>query len=805
MAAPGPSRPSGRSRHARRVVVRFLGIILAGLAVAGIGAVTALRRSMPRLDGELSLADLRAPVRIERDALGVPTLTVANRLDASFALGYLHAQDRFFQMDLLRRSAAGELAALVGRPALALDRSVRVHRFRARAQRVAASMPRAEHLDAYARGVNAGLTSLGARPFEYWLLRTRPKPWLPEDVVLCVFAMYLDLQSSDGDFESALGVVHDVLPSALAAFVAASGTTWDAPLIGDVCETPAVPGPDVVDLRRATRVGSRSPATDANRGEFIEARGSNNWAVDGAHTADGGALLAGDMHLGLAVPNIWYRASIVCATPNGTRRVTGITLPGTPAIIAGSNGDVAWAFTNSEVDASDLVLLEFEDTARTRVRTPDGPRVLDRRVEVIAIHGASDDTLIVYESIWGPVIDDDHRGRARALRWVAHDLEAVDLGLLEMEGAASVGEAVEIANHTRIPTQNCVIVDRAGRIAWTLMGPLPRRFGAAGRLPCSWADGTNGWEGMRDANEYPRVVDPTSGRIWTANNRNVDGEWLARIGDGGYALGARARQIRDALSAIEKATPTGFLQLQLDDRALFLEPWQQLMRDVLGHAPGGSVVDELRRHVEAWGGRAAAESVGYRAVREFRLAVVAEAFGPLLGPCRTADARMQDWQLRQREGAVWRLLQERPMHLLDARFDSWDELLAAALDTTVTRLQRWGPNLTQRTWGELNTSRIRHPLSRAIPVAGRWLDMHRRSLPGDRDMPRVQSPTAGASQRMVVSPGREDRGFFHMPAGQCGHPLSRFYRNGHTDWEEGRPTPFLPGPVQHTLHLVLQS
>ena len=799
MPRSGSSRSSARGR---RVARGFLGVVLAGVIVAGIGVVTALRRSLPRLNGEVAVEGLQAGVRIERDALGVPTLTAASRLDASFALGWLHAQDRFFQMDLLRRSAAGELSALVGPAARALDRSVRVHRFRARAQRVAAAMPRAEHLAAYARGVNAGLASLGARPCEYWLLRTRPEPWLPEDIVLCVFAMYLDLQSADGDFESALGVVHDVLPSALAAFVAANGTTWDAPLVGPAFETPAIPGPDVVDLRRATRMGA---SIDADSGEEVEAHGSNNWAMSGAHTADGGALLAGDMHLGLAVPNIWYRASIVYPAGNGTRRVTGITLPGAPAIIAGSNGDVAWAFTNSEVDVSDLVLLEFEDAERTRVSTPDGPRRLDRHAEIIAVHGAPDDTLIVVESIWGPVIDTDHRGRTRVLRWIAHDLAAVDLGLLEMEEAASVDEAVEIANRTRIPTQNCVIVDRAGRIAWTLMGPLPRRFGAAGRLPCSWADGTNGWDGVRDANEVPRIVDPPSGRIWTANNRSVDGEWLGRIGDGGYALGARAQQIRDALGVLERATPNDFLQLQLDDRALFLAPWQQLMRETLELAPEGRFDAEFRRQVKAWGGRAAVESVGYRAVREFRSAVVAEAIGPLLGPCRAADTRVQDWQLRQREGAVWRLLQERPLHLLDARFDSWDDLLAAALDSTVVRLRRWGPALTQRTWGELNTTRIRHPLSRAIPVAGRWLDMPRTALPGDRDMPRVQSPTAGASQRMVVSPGREDRGFFHMPGGQSGHPWSRFYRNGHADWEEGRPTPFLPGPVQHTLHLEPKS
>jgi penicillin amidase len=539
--------------------------------------------------------------------------------------------------------------------------------------------------------------------------------------------------------------------------------------------------------------------------EAPEAAGSNQWAVAGARTAGGGALLAGDMHLGLEVPNIWYRARLVYPDPespgNARRQVTGVTLPGAPAVVAGSNGDVAWTFTNAQVDVSDLVVLESAGATGDAYETAAGPRVCERRSEVIGVRGGASDTLWVLETIWGPVIDTDHAGRRRVLRWIAHEPTAVNLGLLDLEAARDVDAALDIANRTGIPTQNCIVAGRDGRIGWTLMGPLPRRFGCDGRLPGSWAAGERGWDGMRAPSEYPRLVDPGPGFLWTANNRVAGGDVLATLGDGGYALGARARQIRDGLTALEAATPLDMLRLQLDDRAVFLAPWRDLLLGVLARDGAEPQWSELAAHVRDWGGRASVASVGYRIVREFRRAVSAEVFAALLRPCRAADPRVHEGLLRQREGPLWRLVQERPPHLLAPRFPSWEALLAAAVDTTLVRLRRAGPDLAARTWGEANTTRIRHPLSRAVPQLGCWLDMRRRPLPGDVDVPRVQGPAFGASQRLVVSPGREESGYFHMPCGQSGHPMSRFYRNSHVAWEEGRATPFLPGPVAHTLVL----
>ena len=605
------------------------------------------------------------------------------------------------------------------------------------------------------------------------------------------------------------------------AFLAPVGTEWDAPIEGDAIPMPALPGPEVVDLTRAkpaaAAAGTR-PAPDvlalllgAPEGAASDdadfARGSNNWAVAGARSAHGGALLADDMHLGISVPNTWYRLSLVYPGVEGERRVTGVSLPGAGLVVAGSNGRVAWGFTNSEGDWADLVLLEPDPQKPDAYLTPEGPRLLERATETIEVKGEPAETLAVESTIWGPVVDSDDSGRRRALAWVALREGGLNAALSRMEAAANLAEAQAIAPEAGMPNQNLVVADAEGHIGWTIIGRIPRRIGYDGAVPVSWADGTRSWAGWLDPAEYPRVVDPPSGRIWTANARVVGGDKLAKVGVGGYDLGARQGQIRDALLATDKASEADMLRIQLDDRALLLARWQKLLLEVL--TPEAVAKDsrraEARRLVEAWGGHASVDSVGYRVVRAFRDEVRGRTLDPLLAPARARDAKRfragaspnSRW-----EGPVWALVSARPRHLLDPRYASWEALLVEALDAAVVELTAGGGALAGRTWGERNTTLFRHPLSRAVPWLSSFLDMPRVALPGDNNMPRFQSPTAGASERFAVSPGREQQGYFHMPCGQSGHPLSPHYADGHDAWAKGEPTPFLPGSAIHVLTLV---
>jgi penicillin amidase len=375
-----------------------------------------------------------------------------------------------------------------------------------------------------------------------------------------------------------------------------------------------------------------------------------------------------------------------------------------------------------------------------------------------------------------------------------------------MESAGGLDEAQALAPEAGMPNQNLVVADRTGRIGWTIIGRIPRRVGQDGSVPTSWADGTRRWDGWLAPAEYPRVADPPSGRIWTANARVVSGEKLGRVGVGGYDLGARQRQIRDDLLAIDKATEIDMLRVQLDDRALLLARWQRLLLATLtpDAAAQGPHRAEARRLVEGWGGHASIDSVGYRIVRAFRERVKDAVLGPLLAPARAKDPTLRPGTAPNSrwEGPVWALVTARPAHLLDPRHATWDALLLAALDGALSELTEDAGPLEGRTWGERNTVLIRHPLSRAVPQLGGLLDMPRERLPGDNHMPRFQSPSAGASERFSVSPGREEEGYFHMPCGQSGHPLSPHYADGHAAWAKGEPTPFLPGPAVHVLTLV---
>ena len=312
-------------------------VVVVMATMLGGWAYWTIARSVPLLDGEIEIAGLASPVTIERDALGVPTIHGSNRLDVAHALGFLHAQERFFQMDLLRRQAAGELSELFGAGALPLDRTSRVHQFRQRAQRVIETMPEARRalIGAYVAGVNSGLAALREKPFEYVLLRLEPAPWRAEDSVLVLYAMYFVLNDSQGNRESDLGLLGDLLPADLAEFLAPPGTEWDAPVVGPAFETPPVP--DVVDSMDEI-VAASNNATQAGELKAEALAGSNNWAVGGSRTDDGRAILANDMHLGMTVPNTWYRAMLEWPADDGCgsgHRMIGVTLPGSPAVVAG--------------------------------------------------------------------------------------------------------------------------------------------------------------------------------------------------------------------------------------------------------------------------------------------------------------------------------------------------------------------------------------------------------------------------------------------------------------------------------------
>ncbi|MBM4218462.1 MAG: penicillin acylase family protein [Gammaproteobacteria bacterium] len=782
-------------RRTARVAAWILGALAVVVLAAAAAVWFALRASLPDIEGETTLAGLSAPAEIERDAAGVPVIRGASRADVARATGYAHAQDRLFQMDLLRRTGAGELAALLGPGLVETDRHIRTHQFRLRAREALAALGEGERalLEAYAEGVNAGTAALAARPFEYLLLGQSPAPWCAEDSILVVHAMWIDLQGLDDADEQQRGRLAAALPDAVYRLLVEPDPAWEAPLDGSRLPEVPMPAAEQYDLRTLDR--SLFESLDAPGAGDAAKVGSNNWAVAGSRARGGGAVLANDMHLGLRVPNVWYRARLVAAAEG--LDVTGASLPGVPAIVAGSNGRVAWGFTNSYGDFQDLVRLEAGPEADTYL-TADGPRAFELDRETIEVAGADPVTLELRRTIWGPVIGDDGDGHDLALAWTAHRTGATDMALLGLERARDLDGAAAAIGGAGMPAQNVMIADAGGRIGWVLSGRLPLRAGIDPKRPSPWHAAGAGWQGWLPREAAPRLLDPPAGLAWSANARVVGGEDFARIGDGDYAAAARARQIRDRLTRLDAATAIDMLAIQLDERADYLAYWQPVLLAALGRAGEA----EAAALVAGWSGRAAVDDAGYRLLRDFERHVAERAFRTIAAPALARWPEF-DWRAPERFTEVaWRLLAVRPPHLLDPRFADWDTWLADIAVRTVRDRPAACANLADCRWGAINVARIRHPISEAMPVLGRFLDMPAEPLPGDWSMPRVQSPGFGASERFSVSPGREAEGYFHMPGGQSGHPLSPFYRAGHAAWVRGEATPFLPGEAAHMLRLL---
>ncbi len=778
--------------------------------------------ALPLLDGKKTVFGLTKTVTIERDKQGIATIKAQNRADVSVALGFIHAQERFFQMDLLRRNSAGELASLFGSIALDYDKSIRRHRFRDRAREIVAQLPQQqlELVKAYTRGVNQGLKYLRSSPFEYLLLQQEPVQWSEEDSILTIFSMYIDLQYHDGKRERTLGLMKAVLSGDVYAFLNPKGSIWDAAIDGSQftqAPMPSSPWPSASSLNFNDKNNKTIMLASNKEGRYQgdHLPGSNSWAISGELSATGTAVIANDMHLGIRVPNTWFRASF--EYPRSTEdssslslipekiKVTGATLPGTPNMVIGSNGHIAWGFTNSYGDFSDVIVLTSSADG-SQYLTPKGYVDFTQKRQVIAVKGQKAHKITFKETIWGPVIGENHLGQLLAYRWVAHDKEAINLTATELEQATNVDQAFNIAARSGIPSQNLLVVDKTGDIGWTIMGPIPKKNGATGNTPQSWSSGQNSWQGYLSPAQYPRIKNPENQRLWTANSRVVGGDMFEKIGNGGYALGARSTQIRDNLINHNKFDEQSLLAIGLDDEAKFLQRWKKfivatvLSEQVMAENNDFKQVKILLENAETL--RASPDSVSYRLVRNFRINLRDSVFFELTESLKGIDKAFNFKSIRhQIETPLWQLINEQPENFLMLGEDNWQQTFTKALALTVKDMTQ-KQTLADATWGQQNSSAIKHPLSSALPLLNNWLDMPSKALAGDSYMPRVQGKAFGASERMVVSPGHEDKGIFHMPTSQSGHPWSPYYGKGHSDWEEGIASPFLPGKTLYELTLL---
>lgn len=765
---------------------------LAAVIALALAFAAALYASRPQISGTAALSGLHSPVTVSRDSIGHTTVEAESRLDLARATGFVHAQERFLSMDARRRFAAGELAALLGPFVLDQDREIRPHRFREHARKIVAGLSETEHaiLHAYTEGVNQGLEALPVWPFPYVLLLTRPEPWKPEDSILSLFTMHLVLQGGHWKYDSVVGFLHETFGANVANFLAPVGSHYDAPLDDTPIPlyAPRVPEAQEIDLRD-------TPLDPENLKDVRmswENPGSNAFAVSGELTSHGGALLANDMHLVLLVPNIWYRMHWQWADAGKDHMASGLTLPGLPWLIAGSNGQIAWGFTNSNVDTQDLIVLDSEEPSLSRIE------------EVLEVRLGKDEEFAYEISAWGPVVSEDSQNRKRALRWASYWLTGSHVNFSQFETSEDIRSAMTLFQQSAIPWQNVLIADREGNVGWTIAGSLPRREGYSGRIPIKSSMLESHAPRWLSPAEYPVVLNPPGHRLWSANSRHIGGEQYALLGDGRYTAGTRARQIRNRLREKAAFSESDLLALQLDNRADYLDEWRPRLERAMNEAGITPLVERhrIREWLAEWDGHSNADSVGYRIIRTFRKRaheLFLLALQTRLGLSPDRHTRHLRWQL---DGPLTRILDSEAQNFLPKGMQNWDEFLALALKLTIEDMTMGGRDMGEATWGARNYARMRHPLSHALPFLGGLLDVPPSPLSGDMNLPRVEHRAFGASHRTVVSPGQEENGIMNMPTGQSGHPLSPFYNAGHNDWLEGKPTPFLPGPALTTMTLA---
>ncbi len=760
-----------------------------------------LYASLPELSGEVLIQGVASPVSVESDEFGIPSISASSRLDAVKILGFVTARDRLFQMDLMRRKSAGRLAELFGQPAVEVDIRQRHLNFLGVAKDIAENLPgdQKQVLSAYADGVNAYLLQMENLPFEFVVLGYRPELWKPEDSMLVALAMFQQLSWNQRD-ERMLTVMGATLPPEVVAFFTPDTDAYDSVLLGGrESRRPMQPIP----IKALTSLlGPETDRVGANLVNIDSAWiGSNNWAVSASKTIDGRAILANDMHLGLTVPNLWYRAII----RYDDIELSGILIPGLPLLIAGTNNKIAWGHTNALADVVDLVTLEINPDSSSEYLSPDGWKSFEIRKETIAIKDVDAREIEIKNTIWGPVDSKTLLGKPVAVRWTALQPGAVNMEMLYLDKAETLQQAIGIFNRAGIPPTNIMLADDRGRIAWTYAGKYPLRHGFDGSVSRSWSTGDIGWNSYINPKELPKIIDPPSGFLVTANNRMLGSRYPYAIGHN-YAYSYRAFRISQRLKSMKYIEETDFLKLQLDTNTEFYEFYRNLALSVLtdNALDKNPELRDVRQVLEQWNGKADANSKGLPVLVEFRKRLAYHVITPYLGACREREPSFS-YRWYKMETPLRRLLTEKiPAILANRQYRNWDELIVENLKQSVSNLKaQFGvASITDLQWGSANKLAISHPFSRVAPILSRFLDMPVREMGGCSYCVKVIGKKYGATERMVISPGKSEEGILHMPTGQSGHPLSRHYDDQQHYWDRGLPLPFNPGPSKNTMYFI---
>ncbi len=852
-----------RSRGAVLLASALVLLVVLSLVGGRLWLRHAATSSLPKLDGNVALPGLSAPVLVRRDRLGTPHIQAATTDDLVLAQGFVTATDRLFQMDLLRRHAAGELAEIFGQRLVEHDRTERILSLDVAATRAVAALPadQLRQLERYAEGVNAAMEQAHDHlPIEFRVLRYRPRPWTPRDTLLVSLSMYQDLSTS---FPTRLGreAVTAKLTPEMAADLYPTGSWRDHPA-GQPPVDLSAPGPEMeeipldesqVKLRRPgspnERPGSpnegperpsgpeRRAPTFASTADLLSLRrllspeavcdgcrkGSNNWVVSGAHTATGAPLLSNDMHLSLSAPDLWYSADLQAPTPAGEMHVAGVSLPGTPFIIVGHNAHISWGFTNLGAEVQDVALEHLRGGgAGAEFQTADGWRPVLHRQERIGVRGARDITVDVrstaHDGMETPLISDLYpsEGRPISLRWTVYDPTTPTSPFLAVNLASNWEQFTEAFARFGGPSQNVVYADDGGHIGYHAAGRIPIRGSVTSPSALSPTtvdalDPAQIWVGYIPFGDLPKAFDPPRGLLATAN---------ARVTPDGYPFPItldwpdpyRNERIWKLLSGRSGLSVGDMLKIETDVYSdLDLTIAHRLVYAIDHTAkPVSGRLREAADLLRSWNGEVAAGEAAPAIVVATRSALWQMVLTPKLGDTAT----LYTWG--EKAFAQEAMVLHGPERWLPPGYSDWNDLLAGAVEKGMAdahapkRLAAWR-------YGEDHPLRIEHPvfsqsalLSRLLGVPTGEVATH---LSGDASTvkqihPGGKSPGSalGPSERFTADMADLDRSTLNLTLGESGNPVSPWYMDQWPMWYGNRTAdlPFSEGAVASaTTHRLL--
>jgi len=763
----------GKISRGPRLVARIAGILLLAIGAALAFGVWS---TLPKISGEARLTGLDGAVDIFRDEHGVPHIFAGSANDGYFALGYVHAQDRLWQMEFTRRLGAGRLAEILGEPGLGADRFLRMLGLYRKAESAAARLTPATRasLEAYAAGVNAWLENGAALlPPEFQLLGYDPEPWRIADSIVWGHLLAYQLAGNwHGELYRA-GLIRHMSPDRVAELW--PGTPPEAPVTLDAARRAAQ-----LDIGRV--LAAIPP-------ELKSHSASNAWVLSGARSNTGAPILANDPHLGFTVPNSWYLARV--ESPELT--IVGATAPGVPFTVLGHNGQVAWGMTSTGGDTQDLFVETVDPTDPTRYLTPDGARPFAIRTETIRVKGAADVELTSRATRHGPVISDvleDGKGLVGETTVLALAMASDGPGDRTVEALATMPRARDAAEFQRnasdfqAPLVNIFFADRDGAVGFVTPGMVPVRRAGDGLYPVDGASGDYDWTGFVPADEMPRIVNPAAGVVVNANNRLVGADYpymITRDWDAPY----RAERIHEMLEESARHSLEDAMRQQQDILSVAARELAPRMVAAVGQGRNAKAVRALEMLVD-W---------------DFRMA--AERPEPLIYAAwlRHAVKRIAGDELGADFSAYWR---PRPAFVGYAltRGAHWcgeggcGAELRDGLDDALAEITGLlGPDMAEWQWGDLHKARFDHRIFSQIPLVGGYGNLSIPTSGGDNTVGRGMTagnggdPYAhihGAGYKAIYDLGDLANSRFMIPAGQSGNPFSRHYGDLLEPWRDGK-------------------